>query len=118
MWTEDWVAWFESWGGSPFYTDPRELAFNVAEFAAAGGVYQNYYMYHGGTNFGATPSDNVVTSYDYDGQLDEYGALNQPKYTHQANLHAVLNSIASILIGNNFSKPILLNYSVSLFSYG
>jgi len=30
--------------GSPYYTDPRELAFNVAEFAAAGGVYQNYYM--------------------------------------------------------------------------
>ena len=41
MWTENWVAWFESWGGSPFFTDPSELAFIVAQFAAAGGVYQS-----------------------------------------------------------------------------
>ena len=118
MMTENWVAWFESWGGSPYYTDATVLSYGVADFAAAGGVYQNYYMYHGGSNFGIHPSDNVVTSYDYDGQLDEYGVPNEPKYTHLSNLHHVLSSLATTFLGYNYSIPVPMQWGVTLFQYG
>jgi hypothetical protein len=43
----------------------------------------NYYMWHGGTNFGRwVGGPFIITSYDYDVMLDEYGLPNQPKYSH------------------------------------
>ncbi|KAF8670752.1 hypothetical protein HU200_050417 [Digitaria exilis] len=54
------------------------------------GSVQNYYMYHGGTNFGRTSGGPyITTSYDYDAPLDEYGNIRQPKYGHLKDLHNV-----------------------------
>lgn len=74
--------------------------------------------YHGGTNFGTTASQGITTSYDYDGQLDEYGWPNEPKYTHQSHLHAVLNSISPSLLGSPFSLPMPIADSVVYYEYG
>ncbi|KAE8687456.1 Beta-galactosidase [Hibiscus syriacus] len=72
----------------------EDLAFSVARFFQKGGTLQNYYMYHGGTNFGRTLGGlYMTTSYDYNAPLDEYGNLNQPKWGHLKQLHDVLHSI-------------------------
>ncbi|KAE8687090.1 Beta-galactosidase 15 [Hibiscus syriacus] len=72
----------------------EDLAFSVARFFQKGGTLQNYYMYHGGTNFGRTSGGPyMTTSYDYNAPLDEYGNLNQPKWGHLKQLHDVLHSI-------------------------
>ena len=44
MWTEDWVAWFESWGGTMPTRDTRLIAYGAAVFFATGGTYHSYYM--------------------------------------------------------------------------
>ncbi|KAL6558574.1 Beta-galactosidase 3 [Orobanche minor] len=50
-----------------------DLAFAVANFIQKGGSFVNYYMYHGGTNFGSSAGGPfITTSYDYDAPLDEY----------------------------------------------
>ncbi|CAA0833835.1 Beta-galactosidase 3 [Striga hermonthica] len=74
MWTEAWTGWFTEFG-SPKYERPvQDLAFAVADFFQKGGSFVNYYMYHGGTNFGRTAGGPfLTTSYDYDAPLDEYG---------------------------------------------
>lgn len=65
-----------------------------------GGIYNAYYMWHGGTNFGRSVASKLLTSYDYDAPLDEYGLKSEPKFSHLSKLHHVLKSISSILLEN------------------
>ncbi|KAF2301046.1 hypothetical protein GH714_019578 [Hevea brasiliensis] len=55
MWTEAWTGWYTEFGGAVPYRPAEDLAFSVARFIQKGGSFiNNYYMYHGGTNFGRT----------------------------------------------------------------
>ncbi|XP_021902002.1 beta-galactosidase-like [Carica papaya] len=98
MWTENWTGWFKLWGNSEPHRPAEDVAFAVARFFQNGGVLNNYYMYHGGTNFGRKAGGPyITTSYDYDAPLDEYGNLNQPKWGHLKQLHAAIKQGEKIL---------------------
>ncbi|CAI9105117.1 OLC1v1003974C1 [Oldenlandia corymbosa var. corymbosa] len=91
MWTENWTGWFLSFGGAVPHRPVEDIAFAVARFFQRGGTFQNYYMYHGGTNFGRTSGGPFIsTSYDYDAPLDEYGLVRQPKWGHLKDLHKAI----------------------------
>ncbi|PIN14052.1 Beta-galactosidase [Handroanthus impetiginosus] len=91
MWTENWSGWFSSFGDAPPYRPVEDIAFAVARFYQLGGTFQNYYMYHGGTNFGRTAGGPfITTSYDYDAPIDEYGLLRQPKWGHLKDVHKAI----------------------------
>ncbi|KVH94050.1 hypothetical protein Ccrd_003907 [Cynara cardunculus var. scolymus] len=67
-------------------------------------------QYHGGTNFGRTAGGPyITTSYDYNAPLDEYGNLNQPKYGHLKELHAILHSMEKLLTHGDVSNQDLGN---------
>ncbi|CAL5357563.1 unnamed protein product [Camellia sinensis] len=75
MWSANWTGWFLSFGGAVTYRPVEDIAFAVARFFQQGGTFQNYYMYHGGTNFGRTTGGPfIATSYDYDAPIDECDA--------------------------------------------
>ncbi|GLT75061.1 hypothetical protein SLA2020_468120 [Shorea laevis] len=98
IWTENWSGWFGAWGEATPLRSAEDLAFAVARFFQFEGSLMNYYMYHGGTNFGKTAGGPyIVTSYDYDAPLDEYGNPNQPKWGHLRELHRVLMSMETVL---------------------
>ncbi|KAL8123753.1 beta-galactosidase 3-like [Apium graveolens] len=99
IWTEAWSGWFTDFGG-PIYKRPvQDLAFAVTRFIQKGGSFVNYYMYHGGTNFGRTAGGPfITTSYDYDAPLDEYGLIRQPKYGHLKELHQAIKQCEKALI--------------------
>ncbi|KAJ8768713.1 hypothetical protein K2173_023617 [Erythroxylum novogranatense] len=91
MWTENWSGWYRSFGGAVPYRPVEDIAFAVARFYQLGGTFQNYYMYHGGSNFGhSTGGPFISTSYDYDAPLDEYGLVRQPKWGHLKDLHKAI----------------------------
>ncbi|KAL2243239.1 beta-galactosidase-like [Sesamum indicum] len=99
MWTEAWTGWFTEFGGPVPYRPVEDLAFSVAKFIQKGGSYINYYMYHGGTNFGRTAGGPfIATSYDYDAPLDEYGLLRQPKWGHLKDLHRAIKLCEPALV--------------------
>lgn len=88
FWTENWPGWFKTFGASDPHRPPEDVAFSVARFFQKGGSLQNYYMYHGGTNFGRTSGGPfITTSYDYDAPIDEYGLARCPKWGHLKELH-------------------------------
>ncbi|XP_020572692.1 beta-galactosidase 3 isoform X2 [Phalaenopsis equestris] len=88
IWTENWPGWFQTFGTSNPHRPPEDIAFSVARFFQKGGSLQNYYMYHGGTNFGRTSGGPfITTSYDYDAPIDEYGLMRLPKWAHLKDLH-------------------------------
>jgi beta-galactosidase len=85
MCTEFWNGWFDHWG-EPHHTRPVPEVAGVLDEMLAMGASVNFYMFHGGTNFGfmngANYSDHyepTVTSYDDDAPLDEAGDIT-PKY--------------------------------------
>ncbi|KAJ0026059.1 hypothetical protein Pint_09031 [Pistacia integerrima] len=109
MWTEAWSGWFTEFGGPVHRRPVKDLAFAVARFIQKGGSYFNYYMYHGGTNFGRTAGGPfITTSYDYDAPLDEYGEgkknsglIRQPKYGHLKELHKAIKLCEHALVSSD-----------------
>ncbi|OIT39414.1 PREDICTED: beta-galactosidase-like [Nicotiana attenuata] len=101
MWTEVWTGWYTKFGGPVPRRPAEDLAFSVARFIQNNGSFFNYYMYHGGTNFGRTTSALfIATSYDYDAPLDEYGLLNEPKYGHLRDLHKAIKLSEPALVSS------------------
>ncbi|KAI5435900.1 hypothetical protein KIW84_022358 [Lathyrus oleraceus] len=94
------------YGGLPYIRSAEDIAFHVALFVARNGSFINYYMYHGGTNFGRTASAYTITGYYDQAPLDEYGLFRQPKYGHLKELHAAIKSCSTTLlqgVQRNFS---------------
>ncbi|XP_011093727.1 beta-galactosidase [Sesamum indicum] len=101
MWTEAWSGWYTQFGGPVPHRPAEDLAFSVARFVQNNGSFFNYYMYHGGTNFGRNAAGLfVATSYDYDAPIDEYGLLNEPKWGHLRDLHKAIKQSEAALVSS------------------
>ncbi|XWS24746.1 hypothetical protein CRYUN_Cryun27aG0010200 [Craigia yunnanensis] len=104
IWTENWTSRYHAYGEEPNPRSPQDIAFQVALFVARNGTFVNYYMYHGGTNFGRTSSAYATTSYYDEAPLDEYGLVRQPKWGHLKELHAAIKLCSNpILFGTQFT---------------
>ncbi|XP_062210627.1 beta-galactosidase 6-like [Phragmites australis] len=102
LWTENWSGWFLSFGGAVPYRPVQDLAFAVARFYQRGGTFQNYYMYHGGTNLDRSSGGPfIATSYDYDAPIDEYGLVRQPKWGHLRDVHKAIKLCEPALIATD-----------------
>ncbi|WP_077328673.1 glycoside hydrolase family 35 protein [Virgibacillus siamensis] len=121
---EYWNGWFDHWGEKHHTRDDQDVAEVFAEMLDCGASV-NFYMFHGGTNFGFYNGANfdtiyrpTITSYDYDSLLTEAGDIT-PKF------HAVREVIAGKRDVNDLKLPepikkkgfgaVSLDQSVSLF---
>jgi beta-galactosidase len=84
--TEFWDGRFDHWGGEHETRDAGLCLRRAVELLGCGAQI-NYYMFHGGTNFGFWGSRLVAgantwqtTSYDYDAPLAEGGGLTEKYY--------------------------------------
>ena len=85
MCMEFWCGWFDHWGGKHHTRSYRGVLQEMEHFFAQDAGF-NFYMFHGGTNFGFTAGANhylryspTITSYDYCAPLNEYGGYT-PQY--------------------------------------
>ncbi|CAA7400344.1 unnamed protein product [Spirodela intermedia] len=107
FWTENWPGWFKTFGARNPHRPPEDIAFSVARFFQKGGSLQNYYMYHGGTNFDRTSGGPfITTSYDYDAPIDEYGLVRLPKWGHLRDLHKAIKLCEQVLL---YGEPTFLS---------
>ena len=112
MFTENWPGWFQNWGEPIPHRPAVDVAFSVARWFARGGSYMNYYMAFGGTTFGRHPGGPlIVSSYDYDVQINEYTMHAEPKFSLLQHLHSVLHAHAQTLLSEFPPSPV----SVSLY---
>ncbi|MFC7681856.1 glycoside hydrolase family 35 protein [Paenibacillus sp. GCM10028914] len=81
MCMEYWNGWFDHWLKPHHTRDAQEVAEVFNEMLQAGASV-NFYMFHGGTNFGFYNGANygdkyepTITSYDYDSPLSECGDI-------------------------------------------
>lgn len=86
--SEYWTGWFDAWGKKFDPTVPADLhEYRLAGILSAGAM-PNLYMFHGGTNFGfyagrtvGSPTQYMITSYDFDSPLGESGQRTEKFYT-------------------------------------
>lgn len=76
---EFWCGWFDHWNSKHHTRKAASIVNEVKGFLDIGASF-NFYMFHGGTNFGFTAGANfnngyqpTVTSYDYCALLNEWG---------------------------------------------
>lgn len=107
MCMEFWVGWFDQWGNEAHMTgNTEEHVKSLDDMLARGHV--NFYMFHGGTNFGFMNGSNYenkmlvdVTSYDYDAPLSEDGQITE-KYNAFKNIIKKYRDIPQV----EFTTPI------------
>ena len=94
MFTENWPGWFQKWGEAVPHRPASDVAFSVARWFARGGSFMNYYMAFGGTSLARqVGGPNIITSYDYDVQINEYGYRAEPKFSLLSLLHQAVYDV-------------------------
>ena len=73
MSTEFWSVWYDRYGSTD--ADAAEYGRRTWKIIAHGGSGYNYYMAHGGTNFGYTNDNEDAASYDYGAAVGQAGDL-------------------------------------------
>jgi len=103
--TEFWTGWFEHWG-APSATQKTAVLYErmMMELIRAGFSGISHYMFFGGTNFAGYGGRTVggsdifmVTSYDYDAPLNEYGRTTD-KYMAAKRFTYFVLAIESFLL--------------------
>ena len=98
LWSELYPAWYQLWAAKvPPARTPPDIANAILSFVGAGGSGWNYYMWHGGTNFGRTSMYLQTTSYSFEAPLDEYGRETSLSL-YLAPLHRTLREHAPLLL--------------------
>ncbi|AWB44607.1 beta-galactosidase [Paenibacillus sp. CAA11] len=103
--TEFWTGWFEHWGGSAASQKTASLyEKHFMEVIRAGFTGISHYMFYGGTNFNGYGGRTVgasdifmVTSYDYNAPLNEYGRITD-KYAAAKRLSYFLSAFQHLLL--------------------
>ncbi|WP_337103033.1 beta-galactosidase [Paenibacillus sp. YIM B09110] len=103
--TEFWTGWFEHWGApSATQKTPELYEKRMMEAIRAGFDGISHYMFFGGTNFGGYGGRTVgssdiymVTSYDYDAPLSEYGRVTA-KYRMAKKVSLFTEALSAFLL--------------------
>ncbi|PKA64759.1 Beta-galactosidase 16 [Apostasia shenzhenica] len=108
LWTENWTSFYQVYGEEPYIRPAKDIAYAVALFIVKkNGSFVNYYMYHGGTNFGRSTSSYIVTAYYDQAPLDEYGLIWQPKWAHLRDLHAAVKLNSEPLLKGKYTNALV-----------
>ena len=117
LWTEHWPGWYDTWGVPAHDRPPQTVAYGVARFFAAGGTGVNYYMWHGGTNFGRQGMFLQATEYFGSAPLDEFG-FETTRSNHLAQLHGILREYAELLLSDGPPQIKMLGEKQPRYAWG
>lgn len=124
---EFWCGWFDHWGEEHHTRTPEATVTDMRTMLKMGASF-NFYMFHGGTNFGFTSGANyggsvngyapTVTSYDYCAPLSEAGDMTPTFFAVREELARFLGTLPSLDVADSpktaYGK-LTFTESVSLF---
>jgi Beta-galactosidase len=131
MCCEFWNGWFDQWGQEHHTNTPDNVG-NIFDEMLDMGASVNFYMFHGGTNFGFMNGANrdkvyspTVTSYDYDALLSEAGDMTEKYFVCKSIIEKHFGKVEDIKVENSkkiaygtvmLEKQALLFESIDLLS--
>ncbi|WP_271853895.1 glycoside hydrolase family 35 protein [Planococcus maritimus] len=123
MVAEFWIGWFDYWSGEHTVRSGEDVA-SVFKEIMEKNISVNFYMFHGGTNFGFMNGANhydvyypTITSYDYDSLLTEGGAITE-KYKAVKKVLSEYREVPADFVESVSTKAygtVTLTESASLF---
>jgi beta-galactosidase len=106
MCTEYWNGWFDHWYGEHHTRSGGDTADTFEEMVVANAAV-NFYMFHGGTNFGFMNGANyfdglqpTITSYDYNCPVSESGDLTEKYYAIRSVMELHYGSLPPLTVHN------------------
>ncbi|KAM3305790.1 hypothetical protein P3S67_012658 [Capsicum chacoense] len=99
IWTENWTSFV--WSESNNQISRRHsISCRSLHCKEEWNLHQllNEHFYHGGTNFGRTAAEYMITSYYDQAPLDEYGLIRQPKWGHLKELHEAMKLCSETIL--------------------
>ena len=121
---EYWVGWFDHWYEEHHVRDPREVAKLFKDMIDCGASL-NFYMFHGGTNFGFMNGANyydkyepTITSYDYNALLSEAGDLTPAYFEVRRIIEEKFGKLPELTVKNSEKKAygeVILDERCSIF---
>ncbi|KEZ53392.1 glycoside hydrolase family 35 protein [Metabacillus indicus] len=125
MCAEFWIGWFDHWGGEHHTREAADVAAEYEKMISQGASV-NFYMFHGGTNFGFMNGANhyefyspTITSYDYDALLTEWGDPGE-KYFAVKNVLSKYREVPEENPAPSVKKSygqVSMNAQMSVFDY-
>lgn len=110
MCMEYWIGWFDHWEGIHHKRASKDVVENF-ETMLERGANVNFYMFHGGTNFGFMNGANftdkyvpTITSYDYDSLLTEAGDITEKYLGVRASMEKYFGKIEMPIPGDSKKK--------------
>ena len=110
MCSEFWCGWFDHWGENRHERSADDVADNYDRLLKLGGSI-NFYMFHGGTNFGFMNGANhqeeyapTVTSYDYFAPLSEAGDMTECYYKLREVNEKHFGTLPPLTVKNSVKK--------------
>ncbi len=107
MCMEFWNGWFDHWGEEHHTRSAEDVVQSMSEILDDNGNI-NFYMFHGGTNFGFTNGANhdgkilpTVTSYDYDSPLSECGDMTEKYFAVKEELEKRFGRQCELEVSNS-----------------
>lgn len=107
---EYWCGWFDHWYEEHHTREPEELAGLFRDMLDSGASL-NFYMFHGGTNFGFMNGANdpgeyqpTVTSYDYNALLSEAGDLTPAYHACRKMIEDKYGKLPELTVKNTEKK--------------
>ena len=104
---EYWVGWFDHWYEKHHVRDSKEVAKLFKDMIDCGASL-NFYMFHGGTNFGYMNGANyydkyepTITSYDYNALLSEAGDLTPAYFEVRKIIEERFGSLPELTVKNS-----------------
>ncbi len=104
---EYWCGWFDHWYEEHHVRDAEELAGLFSDMIESGASL-NFYMFHGGTNFGFMNGANhggkyepTITSYDYNALLSEAGDLTPAYYAVRRIMEEKYGPLPELTVKNS-----------------
>ena len=121
---EYWVGWFDHWYEEHHVRDPKEVAKLFKDMIDCGASL-NFYMFHGGTNFGFMNGANyydkyepTITSYDYNALLSEAGDLTPAYFEVRRIIEEKFGKLPELTVKNSEKKAygeVILDERCSIF---
>lgn len=122
---EFWCGWFDHWGEAHHVRGADDTVKDMKAMLDRGASF-NFYMFHGGTNFGFTNGANhtgseyqpIITSYDYCAPLSEAGDLTDTYFAVKELLDDFNGYSSDIEVKNSEKKAygkLTLTESADLF---
>ena len=113
------MAWYQIWGLPRPWRSATNMTYCAARFFAEGGKGINYFLWHGGTNFGRDSMYLQTTQYEFGAALDEFGCRTL-KYEMLSSLNKALVAHQDILAACDMPevREILPDVGARVFSHG